>query len=72
MFQFGMPTLLENKSLTENAILCRRLGLAFIELNMNFLEYQEEYLRNTKLLRAVAEEYSLYYTIHSAGGIECK
>ncbi len=64
MFQFGMPTLLENKSLTENAILCRRLGLAFIELNMNFLEYQEEYLRNTKLLRAVAEEYSLYYTIH--------
>ena len=38
--QFGMPTLIENHSLEENIALCQRLGLNFIELNMNFPEYQ--------------------------------
>ncbi|MCR5064045.1 MAG: hypothetical protein K6A89_12265 [Treponema sp.] len=36
--QFGMPTLIENKSLKENIELCSRLGLNFIELNMNLPE----------------------------------
>jgi hypothetical protein len=30
--QFGMPTLVENRTLEDNAALCRRLGLDFIEL----------------------------------------
>ena len=34
--QFGMPTLIENKTLEDNIALCKRLGLKFIELNMNF------------------------------------
>ena len=38
--QFGMPTLIENHTLEENAALCETLGLRFIELNMNFPEYQ--------------------------------
>ena len=38
--QFGMPTLIENRTLEENAALCGELGLRFIELNMNFPEYQ--------------------------------
>ena len=33
---FGMPTLIENKTLEENIALCKELGLQFIELNMNF------------------------------------
>ena len=44
--QFGMPTLIENKTLTENVELCSRLGLNFIELNMNFPEYQIDKLEN--------------------------
>lgn len=38
--QFGMPTLIENRTLADNIKLCRALGLNFIELNMNFPEYQ--------------------------------
>ena len=38
--QYGMPTLIENHTLEENAALCEELGLKFIELNMNFPEYQ--------------------------------
>lgn len=33
--QFGMPTLIENRNLEENAELCSELGLDFLELNMN-------------------------------------
>ena len=40
MIQYGMPTLIENRTLQENIDLCNRLGLRFIELNMNFPEYQ--------------------------------
>ena len=40
MLQFGMPTLIENRTLQENIELCSVLGLQFIELNMNYPEYQ--------------------------------
>ena len=62
--QFGMPTLIENRSLEENAALCRRLGLDFIELNMNFPEYQIDQLEQTDVLMRIAEEAEIYYTIH--------
>lgn len=62
--QFGMPTLIENRTLEENADLCRSLGLSFIELNMNFPEYQIEQLERTGHLTGVAEKYGIYYTIH--------
>ena len=45
--QFGMPTLIENKTLEENIRLCSRLGLRFIELNMNFPEYGTDVLEQT-------------------------
>lgn len=38
--QFGMPTLIENRTLEDNIRLCKKLGLQFLELNMNFPEYQ--------------------------------
>lgn len=62
--QFGMPTLIENKSLKENIELCSRLGLNFIELNMNFPEYQLEELEKSEFLIEAAENAKIYYTIH--------
>ena len=64
MIQFGMPTLIENKTLEENAALCSSLGLKFIELNMNFPEYQVPKLEDTEHLIGVAEKEGIYYTIH--------
>ena len=55
MIEFGMPTLIENQTLQDNINLCSRLGLRFIELNMNFPEYQTEELERTVLPLEVAE-----------------
>ena len=62
--QFGMPTLIENRTLADNVALCRRLGLRFIELNMNFPEYQVDRLEQTDALVAAAVAAGVYYTIH--------
>ncbi len=62
--QFGMPTLIENHTLKENAALCSYLGLNFIELNMNFPEYQVERLEHTDFFLSIAKESGIYYTIH--------
>ena len=62
--QFGMPTLIENPTLADNIALCRSLGLRFIELNMNFPEYQLDQLEQTDELLRAAEEAGIYYTIH--------
>lgn len=62
--QFGMPTLIENGTLEENAALCGSLGLRFIELNMNFPEYQLDRLERTDALLRIAESAGIYYTVH--------
>ena len=62
--QFGMPTLIENRTLEDNIALCSDLGLRFIELNMNFPEYQLECLENTDSLTRLAERAGIYYTVH--------
>ena len=59
-----MPTLIENRTLEENIALCDRLGLKFIELNMNFPEYQIEALELTDELIGAADKKGIYYTIH--------
>lgn len=64
MIQFGMPTLVENRTLEDNVALCRSLGLKFIELNMNFPEYQVEQLEQIDALQKIAEQAGIYYTIH--------
>ena len=61
---FGMPTLIENKTLDDNVSLCSSLGLKFIELNMNFPEYQVDKLEQTDDLIRLAEQAQIYYTIH--------
>ncbi len=62
--QFGMPTLIENKTLQDNVDLCKSLGLKFIELNMNFPEYQADRLEQVDELIKTAENAGIYYTIH--------
>jgi sugar phosphate isomerase/epimerase len=64
MMQFGMPTLIENHTLEENAALCEALGLRFIELNMNFPEYQVDWLEQTDEPVRIAGQHHLYYTVH--------
>ena len=62
--QFGMPTLIENRTLQDNVNLCKRFNLQFIELNMNFPEYQVDKLEQTDDLIRIAEDAEIYYTIH--------
>ncbi len=62
--QFGMPTLIENRTLEENAALCAELGLNFIELNMNFPEYQADRLEQVDELLRIGSRTGVYYTIH--------
>ena len=57
--QFGMPTLIENRTLEENAALCETLGLRFIELNMNFPEYQVDRLEQTEELIRIGNQHGL-------------
>lgn len=64
IMQYGMPTLIENSSLAKNVSLCKELGLKFIELNMNFPEYQLNELEKTDLLLEAADSTGIYYTIH--------
>lgn len=63
MLQFGMPTLIETASIGECAALCRELGLAFVEMNMNLPQYQVQTM-DAAQLRRVAAENGIRYTIH--------
>ena len=62
--QFGMPTLIENRTLFDTVNLCKSLNLQFIELNMNFPEYQVDKLEQIDDLIRIAEDAEIYYTIH--------
>ncbi len=64
MKKYGMPTLIENKTLDENIALCKELGLSFIELNMNFPEYQIDKIEDMGQFIKKAENAGIYYTIH--------
>ncbi len=61
--RYGMPTLIEYNTLEECARLCQKLGLSFIEINMNFPQYQIDRL-NPAELRRIMEEYNLFFTLH--------
>ena len=61
--RFGMPSLIETKSLEECAALCAELQLDFVELNMNLPQYQIQTM-DAGQMKAVAEKYGISYTIH--------
>lgn len=63
MLTFGMPTLIETESLEDCAALCSRLGLKFIEINMNFPQYQCGSIC-TSYCRELAGKHGIFYTIH--------
>ena len=64
MLEFGMPSLIENKTLEDNIALCKKLGLSFVELNMNFPEYQIDKIEDIDWFYKKADEVGIYYTIH--------
>lgn len=60
---YGMPTLIELPDIEDCAVLCRELGLQFVELNMNLPQYQLDKI-DADAFRKIADEYGIYYTIH--------
>jgi sugar phosphate isomerase/epimerase len=58
-----MPALIEFSSLEENLALRRRLGLRFIELNMN-MPYSFPERLAPSILRRVAREEGIFFTMH--------
>lgn len=61
--EFGMPYLLETATITQAAALCAELGLAFVELNMNFPACQADAL-DVQELYELKRRYGIYFTIH--------
>ncbi len=61
---YGMPALLELNTLEENCRLCAKLGLNFLELNMNLPQFQLPELENIKHLADNKKKYGIEYTIH--------
>lgn len=55
---WGMPTLVEFGSIEENLCLCRKLGLDFVEVNMNLPMFQPDMLER---LPACGD---VFYTVH--------
>ena len=51
------------RQIEDCAALCSKLGLQFVELNMNLPQYQTVSL-DTNRLEAVAKRYGIYFTIH--------
>ena len=58
-----MPTLIEKESILDNVILCKELGLGFIELNMN-LPYCMPNSNSHYDLVKIQKEYSIEFTLH--------
>jgi sugar phosphate isomerase/epimerase len=61
--QYGMPTLLETEDIDSCVALCKALALDFIELNMNFPQYQTDTI-DLSHYQTLSKENNLFYTIH--------
>lgn len=60
-FMIGMPALIEYETLEDNLNLCKKLGLDFIELNLNLPMYNDMNIKETK---ALLKKYDLKVSIH--------
>lgn len=63
MLKIGAPTMVEMQSVREGLDVCRRLGLDFLELNINFPQYLLSEL-DAQELKQLASEYGIFYTMH--------
>ena len=63
MMKYGAPTMVEMESLEQGAEVCRKLGLDFLELNINFPQYTLTALEPDKLKKLAAEN-NIFYTLH--------
>ena len=61
--KFGAPTMVEMENLQQAAAVCRKLGLDFLELNINFPQYLLKKLDAAEL-RKLAAENGIFYTLH--------
>lgn len=61
--RYGMPTMIETETVEHCARTARELGLDFVELNINFPQYQLAKLDPGKL-KQIAGEYGIRYTLH--------
>lgn len=60
---YGMPTMIETETVLRCAQVARELGLDFVELNINFPQYQLSML-DPEALKKIAREYGIRYTLH--------
>ena len=60
---FGMPYLLEMRSIGASCALAQSLGLSFVELNASFPECQADAL-NPADLRRLSRKHGVYFTLH--------
>lgn len=61
--KIGMPVLMELDTIEKNIILCKELGLDFLELNINMLYCKpDEQMRNDLIL--YKEKYDIDFTLH--------
>ena len=60
--KLGMPQLFEFDTIEENLILCKELGLDFIELNLNFGYCRKE--MEQKTVKSLLEKYNIQATLH--------
>lgn len=60
--KLGMPQLFEFDTIEENLILCKELGLDFIELNLNFGYCRKEMEAN--IVEALLQKYNVEATLH--------
>lgn len=61
--RLGMPVLLECPDLAACGVLCRELGLDFVELNGNLPACQPDTLKE-RTLRRIQEEQGIFFTLH--------
>ena len=62
-FALGMPTLIDLPDVEANIELCRKLGLSFVELNMNCPAYNPQSL-GAEQLRQLERETGVGFTLH--------
>jgi len=61
--KFGMPTLIEKPKINECVVLCKGLGLDFIEINMNLPYYQIGNIDADEILKLSIDN-NIFFTIH--------